>query len=88
MPILREQMQRMSIIYREIKNRGPVTCKHLHSKVNSIVDRPVCKSTIEKDLFKLKMDFDVEFISSRRGYVLADEVDFVDKVVEYFNIEL
>ena len=34
------------------------------------------------------MDFDVEFISSRRGYVLADEVDFVDKVVEYFNIEL
>ena len=90
MPALRNQMRRISILYREIRDHSPITQKELLDRVNQIVepDMRVCKSTIEKDLFKMKMDFDVEIISSRRGYKLAEEIDFKEKVIEYFNIHL
>jgi hypothetical protein len=83
-------MRRISILYREIKNNGPLTCKELLERVNDKVDPglQVCKSTIEKDLFKMQMDFDVELISSRRGYKLDGEIDFIDKVVQYFDIQV
>jgi hypothetical protein len=88
MPALREQMRRMSIIYREIRDHGPINCKQLLSKVNRSIDRPVCKSSIEKDLFKLQMDFDVELNSSKFGYTLSEEIDFKESVIQYFNIDI
>lgn len=86
MAAMREQMRRMSIIYREIRDNGPISCSQLLSKVNCSIDQPVCKSSIEKDIFKLKMDLDVDLDSSRQGYTLAEEVDFKEHVMQYFNI--
>ena len=83
-------MKRIAILYREIRDNGPLTCKELVEKVNRSVDLDlqICKSTIEKDLFKMRMDFDIELNSSSKGYTLAEEVDFVDRVVQYFNIQV
>lgn len=86
MPIQREQMRRMSIIYREIRDNGPINCTRLLSKVNNNIDTPVCRSSIEKDIYRLKMELDVELDSSRKGYTLVEEVDFKEQVIQYFNI--
>lgn len=89
MPAKRNQMRRISILYREIKNNGPLTCKELLKRVNDKVDPDlqICKSTIEKDLFKMQIDFDVKLIASKRGYKLDGEIDFLDKVKQYFDIQ-
>jgi hypothetical protein len=35
----------------------------------------------------MQIDFDVKLIASKRGYKLDGEIDFLDKVKQYFDIQ-
>lgn len=86
MPRIKNSLRRMSLIYNLIKNNGPISKKDLTRKINLALDEPVCNSTIEKDLFNLKMDFDIEYKHiNRKGYVLEKEVNFDERVLNYVN---
>jgi hypothetical protein len=50
------------------------------------MDENFSKSTVEKDLFYLKMNFDLEYMSGKNGIQLIEKVDFIQRLKEYLNI--
>lgn len=94
MPVTKQSFRRMSILYRRLEyyfDRGLfVPTRQLVEEVNERTDNPVCKSSIEKDLFALKIDFDIELETGcnngQRGIKLATKIDFKKAVLEYLGV--
>jgi hypothetical protein len=76
-----KNLQRLNYIC-EILNRTyhtkiPINQVDILYKLNSKLDSQICKSQLEKDLQKLKFDFDLDYKASRRGCYLESEIDFI-----------
>lgn len=77
----------MCLIHKLIENHGPISKKELIKGVNMFLDQTVCNSTIEKDLFCLRMDFDIQYKHIRKkGYVLENKIDFETQLLNYIKV--
>jgi len=82
----KNQLRRLSVIVYHLNTLLPVTQIELTKKVNRTMDENFSKSTVEKDLFYLKMNFDLEYMSGKNGIQLIEKVDFIQRLKEYLNI--
>jgi hypothetical protein len=80
------KIKRMVKVYQVLEQNEIITIDQIVSKVNHSIDYPVCKSSIEKDIFNLKMDFDIEIESSRLGLMLVEKIDIKEKVLQYLGL--
>ena len=55
------QLRRISAIVKVLNTGETMKQEVLRLKVIDLIDRDFCKSTLEKDIQYLKMDFDLEF---------------------------
>lgn len=62
------------------KEHKPISISTLRNRVNTKIKTAVCRSTYEKDIEILKIDFDIKFISSLRGILLESKIDFTEKL--------
>jgi hypothetical protein len=53
-----------------------------------LIDVEVCKSTIEKDLYHLRMEYDLdEYIErSSGGYHIPENIDFIALLKNHLNL--
>ena len=97
MPISKNKLQRICAIYSKLM-RG-TNSKIYYSKrdlmnyVETVTDRKICESSIEKDFQDLKWEFDLDIGYSRykEGYYLINPPsieEFKEKVFNYLKIEL
>jgi hypothetical protein len=57
-----------------------ITIKQLHKKMNTD-EYPCCKSSIEKDLFFMKMELDIEYETlHNRGIRFTEKVDLIERI--------
>lgn len=86
MPKIKNKLRRLSIIVDELNSLQVMKIEGLHDRIVSRLGEYVCKSTIDKDIFDLKMDFDIDIIGSRRGVCIHEKVDFIDRLRSLLNI--
>jgi predicted DNA-binding transcriptional regulator YafY len=85
-------MRRMSAIVQILNDRigvKKVTAEQIRRHLYLAYDIECSKSSIEKDLFALKLDFDlpVQVDQGRRGgYYLTERFDFLEALREYLKL--
>jgi hypothetical protein len=82
----KNSIKRMVKIYQVLEQNECITIDEIVSKVNQLIDFPVCKSSIEKDIFNLKMDFDIEIKGNMNGVMLVEKIDIEKKVLQYLGL--
>jgi len=82
---MRHKLRRMSAIVYCLQQRA-YTTERLHSKVNYILSDNFSKSSIEKDLFMLREDFDCPIERSPSGLIIIDDYDFIAKLTEWVQL--
>jgi len=91
MPSCRNKFLRLSKIYTllEIWHDKDlfISGQKLCDEVNDRIDFTVCKSSIEKDIFTLKEDFDLEIKSSPKGIILVKKIDFRQAMLQYLGLD-
>ena len=87
MPINKTQLRRLSAIV-HVLNHSTCNTKQLRCKVSELIDLEVCKSTIEKDLYHLRIEYDLDEYIERRpgGYHIADKIDFITLLKNHLNL--
>lgn len=81
------QLRRISAIVKVLNTGETMKQEVLRLKVIDLIDRDFCKSTLEKDIQYLKMDFDLEFISyGIYGIKLKEKVDFLERLRLHLNL--
>lgn len=64
----------------------PIPTKKILTIVNRRTEENWCKSQIEKDLFRLKMDFDMEYsVKPAHGIFLEEKFDFISALKAFFK---
>jgi hypothetical protein len=87
MPINKTQLRRLSAIV-HVLNHSTCNTQQLRCKVSELIDVEVCKSTIEKDLYHLRMEYDLDEYIERRsgGYHIPDKIDFITLLKNHLNL--
>jgi hypothetical protein len=87
MPINKTQLRRLSAIV-HVLNHSTCNTKQLRNKVSELIDVEVCKSTIEKDLYHLRMEYDLDEYIERRsgGYHIPENIDFIALLKNHLNL--
>jgi hypothetical protein len=90
MPINKTQLRRLSAIV-HVLNHSTCNTEQLRCKVSELIDVEVCKSTIEKDLYHLRMEYDLDdYIvknnGGRGGYHIPDKIDFITLLKNHLNL--
>lgn len=81
------QLRRISAIVKVLNTGETMKQEVLRLKVIDLIDRDFCKSTLEKDIQYLKMEFDLEFISyGIYGIKLKEKVDFLERLKLHLNL--
>lgn len=75
----------MSIIVYCLKVR-PYSYARLRDKVNHITYDDYSKSTIEKDVFMLREEFDCPIETTAQGLSITQEYDFISKIKEWIEL--
>jgi len=77
----------MSVISNLINDK-PRTKAEIINKLQQILDIEVCNSTIEKDMFCLKMDFDapIECDRSKAMYYMDEPYSFKEALINWLEI--
>lgn len=80
-------IKRMKLITDLLNDCEPHKISEIHKYVNKRMTIEYCKSQIEKDIFNLKMDFDMDehYESSSHGIRLTKQFKFIDKLIEYLQ---
>ena len=95
MPAIKQQIQRVCAIYSILRTSTyPPTKDEIIEKLNEKLNIKVCKSSIEKDLYKLRTDFGLTIRCSRFPSVYyipnADESldkEFVTNLLIYLSLQ-
>jgi hypothetical protein len=90
MPVNKNAFRRMSALVQILNDRVGgefMSVQKLHFILNFNYEIECSKSTVEKDLFALKMDFDLPLqTAGRKGYYLEAPFDFLQALKQYLNI--
>jgi len=75
------QLRRISAIVKILNTGVTIKQEQLRTDVVELIDRDFCKSTLEKDMQYLKMEFDLELIHCGiYGVRLKEKVDFLERL--------
>jgi len=75
------QLRRISAIVKVLNTGVTIKQEQLRTDVVELIDRDFCKSTLEKDMQYLKMEFDLELIHCGiYGVRLKEKVDFLEQL--------
>jgi len=75
------QLRRISAIVKILNTGVTIKQEQLRTDVVELIDRDFCKSTLEKDMQYLKMEFDLELIHCGiYGVRLKEKVDFLEQL--------
>jgi hypothetical protein len=87
MPRIKKAIQRMHVITQTIMN-NPVTKDQIKEAVERRIGDRVCNSTIEKDLFILKMEFDapIECNRSSKLYYYTEPYSFTAAMIAWMDV--
>lgn len=87
MPKVKHAIRRLSIIANALTNK-PLSKAELQDNLFEKIDEHVCCSTIEKDLFLLRMDFDAPIIYNKRSnkYQIIDAYNFNQSLLNWLNV--
>jgi len=81
------QLRRISAIVKVLNTGITIKQEELRLQVIEMIDREFCKSTLEKDISYLKMEFDLEFLSyGIYGIKLKEPVDFLERLKLHLNL--
>jgi hypothetical protein len=90
MPVNKNVFRRLSAIAQILNDRvgvGPLNVSKIHFALNWRYEIECCKSTVEKDLFTLRMDFDMPMHTvGKKGYYLKERFDFLQALKSYLNL--
>jgi hypothetical protein len=83
----KNQLRRLSAIVHVMNCGKWMNLNQIQNKVNLNMQDHFSRSTIEKDLFNLKMNYDFEY-ESKKGYGirLENEVDFLELLKIHLNL--
>ena len=77
------KLKRINRICNIMNNLQIITIKELHKKLDS-VEYPCCKSSVEKDLFFMKMELDIEYETlHNRGIRFNEKVDLIERIKDW-----
>lgn len=83
----KNQLRRLSAIVHVLNSCRLMSITQIQEKVNDIMDENFSRSTIEKDLFNLKMNYDLEYETfMNRGIKLDSKVDFLGILKNHLNL--
>lgn len=83
----KNQLRRMSAIVHVMNSCKWLTIEQIKDKVNDIMFENFSKSTIEKDLFNLKMNYDLEYQKKMSiGIKLEEKVCFLELLKIHLNL--
>jgi len=74
------QRLRIAIDVLNAQKGTPIKGVDFLSLINSIATIPACKSQFEKDIFKLREDFDAPIKAGKKGYYLDEPFDFFESL--------
>ena len=75
------QLRRISAIVKVLNTGVTIKQEQLRTDVVELIDLDFCKSTLEKDMQYLKMEFDLELIHCGiYGVRLKEKVDFLEQL--------
>jgi hypothetical protein len=81
------QLRRISAIVKVLNTGETMKQEVLRLKVIDLIDRDFCKSTLEKDIQYLKMEFDLELIHCGiYGVKLREPIDFLERLRLHLNL--
>lgn len=80
-------LKRYAAIIEVLNSMQVVKIETIREKVSKKMDYEYSKSTIEKDLQNLKLDFDIEYRAVvTKGIQLIERVDYIERLTAYLNI--
>lgn len=81
-----EQLRRLAKVVSILNTGQVVTTEEIRKRVSEALDKEYCKSTIEKDVFLLRMEFDLD-IQARvpKGLQMKEPVDFVEHLKKFLE---
>lgn len=80
------QLKRCYLIVDILNDMQPHKTKHLQAKINEKMDANYCKSQIEKDIYWLKWNMDMdEYKASGEGIQLLEKIDFFERLKNYLQ---
>lgn len=83
----KNQLRRLSAIVHVMNSCQCMRLDKIRKKVNSNMDENFSKSTIEKDLFNLRMNYDFEYKNCGIfGIMLESKVDFLVILKNHLNL--
>lgn len=83
----KNQLRRLSAIVHVMNSCRLMSITQIQEKVNDIMDENFSRSTIEKDLFNLKMNYDLEYETfMNRGIKIDSKVDFLGILKNHLNL--
>lgn len=86
MPVNKTQLRRYSAIISLLNNLRPITLKDLTQKVSEKIDLQISRSTLDKDLARLKMEYDLPIKSGVKGVQLEEKQDFIQLLKNHLNL--
>lgn len=85
--INKTQLRRISAIVKVLNTGVTIKQEQLRTDVVELIDREFCKSTLEKDMQYLKMEFDLELIHCGiYGVKLKEPIDFLERLRLHLNL--
>lgn len=86
MPKIKKAIRRLAIIANALVSK-PLSKDELQQKLFEKIQEHVCCSTIEKDLFLLRMDFDapIEYRKINNKYHIKKTYDFNQSLLNWLN---
>jgi hypothetical protein len=87
MPKIKKAVRRLSIIANALVSK-PLSKIELQEMLFEKIQEHVCCSTIEKDLFLLRMDFDAPIVYQKRNntYHIKETYDFNQSLLNWLNV--
>jgi hypothetical protein len=87
MPKIKNGIRRLAIIANSLTYK-PMSKEELKNQIAEKLHEHVCNSSIEKDLFCLKMDFDapIEYKKSNNTYIIAEPYNFNQHLINWLSV--
>lgn len=87
MPVNKNRLRRLSAIVAVLNNcHEPINYNDLLVKVIDKTDQDVCKSTLEKDIYHLREEYDLQVKGTRIGLQLVEKVKFLELLKNHLNL--
>jgi hypothetical protein len=87
MPKIKKGLRRLAIIANSLAYK-PMSKEELKNQIAEKLNECVCNSSIEKDLFCLKIDFDapIQYKKSNNTYIITESYNFNQHLINWLSV--